>query len=216
MKPIENSGYQLIKENFKQCKICAYHESGHILFAYLCGYRCRHVELIHTGNEEDFSSIAIIDYGKDSLLASKFMGPEVNIDFFKSLPLGEKLESIEVGRRLSRIFLGGSVAAAVFNNGGNVPIPLPMQIDYIDLLRVEYIHYVIKEISTDKEENFIENGLRDALYTLGNINIWKTIVDLSNRLLQSNQLDQGDIEECLEEHGIIFDEGSAVDSNFNF
>ena len=77
-----------------------------------------------------------------------------------------------------------------------------MQINYIDLVRTEFIHYVIKETSIDKEDNFIEHGLQDALYTLSNINIRNTIVDLAGRLLQSNHLDQNDIEECLEEYGI--------------
>ncbi|MFL5808770.1 MAG: hypothetical protein ACJ749_04565 [Flavisolibacter sp.] len=200
----------LTKENFRQCEICAYHEAGHVLFAYLCGYSCLEVQLIEESNEEGFSSYAMIDYGKDAALASKFIGSNPDIEYFKILSLGEKLESIEVGRRLARIFLGGSVAAAVFNNGGSVHIPLPMQVDLIDLMRVEYIHYVIREISHDKEEDlFIENGLQDALYTLANINIWDTIVDLARWLLQSNQLDKGDIEECLEEHGIIYREGTS-------
>ena len=171
--------------------------------------------MIEETNEEGFSSYAMIDYGKDSYYASKFIGSNPDIEFFKCLSLGEKLESIEVGRRLARVFLGGSVSAAVFNNAGNVHIPLPMQIDFIDLMRVEFIHYVIKEISMDQEELFIENGLQDALYTLANVNVWDTIVDLANRLLQYNQLDKNDIEECLEEHGIIYDEESPVDASFN-
>jgi len=201
----------LTKQKFDQCEICAYHESGHILFAYLCGYSCIEVQLIEENNENGFTSYAMIDYGKDALLASKFMGTDTTIDFFKCLALGEKLEAIEVGRRLARIFLGGSVAAAVFNNKGNVHIPLPMQIDYMDLLRVEFIHYVIKELSVDKDEGFIEHGLQDALYTLSNVNIWDTIVDLATRLLQSNRLERNDIEECLEEHGIIYDAESPMD-----
>jgi hypothetical protein len=197
----------LTKEHFKQCEICAYHESGHILFAYLCGYNCREVQLINGGNENGFESYALIDYGKDGYYASKFMTADNGIEFFRCLALGERLEAIEVGRRLVRIFLGGSVAAAVFNNNGNIQIPLPMQIDYMDLVRVEFIHYVIQELSTDKEENFIEYGLQDALYTLSNVNIWGTIVDLATKLLQSDHLDKNDIEECLEEHGIIYDAG---------
>jgi hypothetical protein len=203
----------LTKQNFKQCEICAYHESGHIVFAYLCGYSCKEVQLIDEGNENGFTSYALIDYGNDSYYASKFTTADNAIDFFRCLALGEKLEALEVGRRLARIFLGGSVAAAVFNNKGNVHIPLPMQIDYMDLLRVEFIHYVIQELSVDKEENFIEHGLHDALYTLSNVNIWDTIVDLATRLLQFNHLEKNDIEECLEEHGLIYDaESPAEDS----
>lgn len=201
----------LTKQNFKQCEICAYHESGHILFAYLCGYSCKEVQLIDEGNENGFTSYALIDYGKDSDYASKFTTADNAIDFFRCLALGEKLEALEAGRRLARIFLGGSVAAAVFNNNGNVQIPLPMQIDYMDLLRVEFIHYVIQELSVDKEEGFIEHGLQDALYTLSNPNIWDTIVDLATRLLRHNHLNKNDIEECLEEHGLILDSESPIE-----
>lgn len=206
----------ITKHQFKQCEICAYHESGHILFAYLCGYSCIEVQLIDEGNENGFTSYALIDYGKDSLYASKFTSGDDNLDFFRRLSLGEKLDAIEVGRRLARIFLGGSVAAAVYKNKGNVQIPLPMQMDYTDLVRTEFIHYMIKEVSVDKDEDFIEHGLQEALYTLSNVNIWNTIVDLAERLLQYNQLDKNDIEECLEEHGIIHDAESPMDAGVDF
>jgi len=205
----------LATSKFSQCEICAYHEGGHILFAYLCGYHCREVQLIDEGNENGFTSYALIDYGKDSYYASKFINTGHAIEFFKGLALGEKLEVIEVGRRLARVLLGGSVAAAVFNNDGNVQIPLPIQVDYMDLIAVEYIHYITRELSVDKDENFIEYGLQEALYTLSDINIWDTIVDLATRILQSNHLDKNDIEECLEEHGIIYNEQPPLDATIN-
>lgn len=194
-----------LKEKFTKCELCAYHESGHILFAYLCGYSCKYVELINDKNEHDFTSIAVIDYAKDSKMASMFTSPEASLDAFKSFTLAQKLECAEVGRRIVRIFLGGSVAAAVFNNKGDIHIPLPMQIDFTDLLRVEFIQQVLKELSDDLSEDFVEHSLQDALYTLGNVNVWSTVVDLAERLLKNNQLNKNDIEECLEEHGIVYD-----------
>jgi hypothetical protein len=195
----------LEKHSFNKCELCAYHESGHILFAYLCGYSCNYVELINDKNEEDFTSIAMLDYSKDSRIASLFIGPNANLDAFNSFNLAQKLECVEVGQRIARIFLGGSVTAAVFNNQGDVHIPLPMQIDFTDLLRVEFIQQVLKKLSNDNDEEFIEHYLQDALYTLSNINVWDTIVDLANRLLKNNRLNKNDIEECLEEHGIVYD-----------
>jgi hypothetical protein len=194
----------LQKHSFNKCELCAYHESGHILFAYLCGYSCNYVELINDKNEDDFTSIAMLDYGKDSQMASLFIGPNADLDAFNSFNLAQKLECIEVGQRIARIFLGGSVAAAVFNNQGDVHIPLPMQIDFTDLLRVEFIQQALKKLSNDNDEEFIEHYLQDALYTLSNINVWNTIVDLATRLLKDNQLNKNDIEECLEEHGIVY------------
>lgn len=204
-----------IRDKFNKCELCAYHEAGHILFAYLCGYTCKEVQLIPENNEEGFSSYAVIDYGKDAWLASHFLSDQTEIDFFKCLSLGERLESIEAGRRLARIFLGGSVAAAVYNNSGNVQIPLPMQIDLLDLMRVEFIQDVMREISSDGDDNFIEYGLQDALYTLSNVNVWQTVADLAARLLERNLLDRNDIEECLDEHGIVYDEESPADAGFH-
>jgi hypothetical protein len=197
------------KDVFNKCEICAYHEAGHILFSYLCGYSCNYVELINTEANEDFSSIVIIDYGKDAEVASKFIA-NANLDYFKTLNLGMKLEAIEVGRRIARIYLGGSVAAAVYNNGGNYQIPLPMQIDVTDLFMVEFISQVLRESSTDVDENFVDYNLQDALYTLANPNYWSTIEDLAKGLLNANELSRNDIEECLEEHGILYNE-SAMD-----
>src|SRR5689334_10399399 len=96
----ENSQNLLKQEQFRKCEVCAYHESGHILFAYLCGYKCRYAELINEPEGEGFSSIAIIDYGKDAGTAARFMGSDAQADYFRCLSLGQKLESIEVGRRM--------------------------------------------------------------------------------------------------------------------
>ena len=200
------------KEVFDKCEICAYHESGHILFTYLCGYSCNYVELINDKNENDFTSIAIINYGKDAYPASLFIGANANLDAFKNFNLAQRLECIEVGRRIARIFLGGSVAAAVFNNKGDVHIPLPIQIDFTDLLKVEFIQQVLKELSDNIDENFLEHYLQDALYTLGNINVWNTVEDMATRLLKTKQLNKNDIEECLDDHGIVYNNASSDES----
>jgi hypothetical protein len=199
-----------LQKKFDQCELCAYHESGHILFAYLCGYSCKYVELINDKNENDFTSIAIIDYGEDSKPASSFIAPDANMGSFTSATLAGRMESVEVGQRIIRIFLGGSAAAAVFNNNGDAHIPLPMQIDFTDLLRVEFIQQVLQELSSDITEDFVEYSLQDALYTLSNINVWNTVVDLAKLLLQRNQLNKNDIEECLEAHGILYNDMSTT------
>jgi hypothetical protein len=37
---------KITSKTFNDCEVCAYHESGHILFAYLCGYTCIEAQLI--------------------------------------------------------------------------------------------------------------------------------------------------------------------------
>ena len=195
--------YIISKENFDKCEICAYHESGHIVFAYLCGYSCLEVQLINKLTPEGFSSYAMIDYGKDSLIASKMIGLNNDPAFLKSFTLAEKLEAMEIGQRLSRIYMGGSVATAVFLNNGNPNIPLPIQLDYTDLFRVENIQTITKELSSNTEEDLIENTLKDVIYSFHSIHIWNAVNELAKQLLDTNHLEKGDIEECLAPYGII-------------
>lgn len=195
--------YIISKENFDKCEICAYHESGHIVFAYLCGYSCLEVQLINKLTPEGFSSYAMIDYGKDSFIASKLIGLNMDPTFFKSFSLPEKLETIEIGQRLSRIYMGGSVATAIFLNNGNPNIPLPIQLDYTDLFRVENIKNITNELSKNSEEDVIENSLKDVVYSFHSIHIWNAVNELAKKLLDSNHLEKGDIEESLMPYGII-------------
>jgi hypothetical protein len=193
----------LIKQETKQCESCAYKESGHVVFAYLCGYSCIEMQLMKTSDEEGPFTYALIDYGKDTPIALKYVGENANLQHFTSLSLSERFENIETGQRLARIFIGGSVAAAVYRNDGDVHIPLPMQIDYTDLTKVEYIHSVLREMTANSEIDFLENELANALYTLNNSHIWKSIEHLAGRLLEENYLDKGSIEETLEKTGLL-------------
>ena len=201
---------KITSKTFNDCEVCAYHESGHILFAYLCGYTCIEAQLISPPNADGYSSYAVIDYGKDAATASKILNRNLSIDDLKAASLAEKMEVVEVGRKLSRIYIGGSVTATVYNNKGNVHVPLPVQMDLDDLENAEHIQNVLQQLSSDQERDFIENGLHQALNTLSNTNVWNTAADLANRLLEMKQIQKGDIEECLEEHGLFFDEASST------
>jgi hypothetical protein len=192
-----------IKDSFVSCEHCAYHESGHILFAYLAGYSCLHVELLSYQPQKDYSSIALIDYGKDVSLVNRFLSPDTKPQFFQHLPLVQQEQSIEIAQRLLRIYIGGSVAVSVFNNKGNPYVSLPIQMDYTDLLPVEHIEACLQQMDA-REEGLVEHLLQDVLYTISNINIWQTISDLAQRLMHQRELYRNDIEECLDEHGISY------------
>ena len=53
-------------------------------------------------------------------------------------------------------------------------------------------------------------------YTLSNINIWHTVKDLAERLLRFSPITRGDIEECLEEHGVQYAAESNMDENLQW
>src|SRR5688572_21238275 len=174
--------HSILRTRHQQCDICAYHESGHILFAYLCGYTCKESQLVDESNQEGFSSFSIIDYGADAYYASRFITTE-DLDFFTNLSDEEKQEALAVGRKIARIYMGGSTAATVFQKGGDTNLSIPFQMDFTDLERIEFVRSVFEALGADEEDNFMEHNMSDALYTLSNINVWHTITDLAERLL---------------------------------
>jgi hypothetical protein len=198
----------------KQCDICAYHEAGHILFAYLCGYTCKEAQLVDESNDAGFSSYSIIDYGADAVYAGRFIGTE-DLSFFTSLQEEEQQHALAVGRKVARIYMGGSTAATVFQKGGPADLSIPFQMDFTDLERIEFVAMVFRALGAD-EPNLLEHYMNDARYTLGNINLWHTVKDLAERLLRFNPITRGDIEECLEEHGIQYAAESDMHENLQW
>src|SRR5829696_3536234 len=156
----------VIQEARKQKYSSAFHESGHVVFAYLCGYHCLEMQLMDAADEEGVFSYALLDYGKDEDIALKFIGENAKSDHFRNLSLSERLRNIEVGQRLGRVFTGGSVAVAVYRNGNDVHIPFPMQMDHLDLVKVEYIHSVLAELMVNNDVDFLEQEITGALYTI--------------------------------------------------
>lgn len=193
----------IIGNRIKLCEPCAYSESGRVVFAYLCGYHCSEVQLMRNPYEDGYFSYALIDYGKDSRIALNFIGEKGGSGHFPSLPLAKRLESIEVGQRLARLFIGGSVAAAVYRNKGDVHIPFPMQMDHEDMEKAEHIFSILKEMTVNNDVDFLENEIANALYTLNNSYVWKSIEQLAELLLEEEYLDRNDIEESLERTGLL-------------
>jgi hypothetical protein len=181
------------KQYFNSEAVCAYQESGHILFACLCGYTCQEVFLMREA-KGNCTAYSMIDYGTDAKEAAIFLTGRPGIDVLKNRSLAERLGLIEVGRRLSRIFFGGSVTASIQKHQGVSWMSNPVQVDIIDYMRLEYIHYIISELSVDKEAAFIEQGIKEALYTLDHPAMWNIADTLAQILLKERKLIKTEIE----------------------
>lgn len=193
----------IIAQEKQTCESCAYRESGHVVFAYLQGYSCLEMQIMKTADDEGLFSYSLIDYKSDESIALTFIGEKADDQFFRNLSLAQRLQTIEVGGKLARLFIGGSVATAVFRNNGDAQIPIPMQMDYEDLVKVEYIHQVLRVLMVNSEVDFMENEIAGALYTVSNSYVWNSIDAIAKRLLEESYLAKNDVEECLEKTGLL-------------
>jgi hypothetical protein len=185
-------------------EMLAFHESGRVVVAYLKGYTCKS---IHFLNES--MSVALIDYGEDNTLAASLMG-SATMDYFTELEWHEKLQVIEVAGRLAQIFVAGSVGRAVFKNNGNPYVKLPLEVDPIDLYKIEYLSAVLHAIDPQYSENFLEDAIRDVLYTMQKPCIWEAVNILGKSLYRNRYLSQSEIEDCLRQACVIDIKGALV------
>jgi hypothetical protein len=188
-------------------EMLAWHESSRVVLAYLKGYNCKS---IHFLNES--MSVALIDYGEDNTIAASVMGSST-LDYFTELEWHEKLQVIEVASRLSQIFVAGSVGRAIHRNGGNPHVKLPINIDPMDLFKIEYLNSVLHTIDPHYTENFLEDAIRDVLYTMQKPCIWEAVDILATSLHKWRYLSQSEIEDCLKKACLIDIKGALVKEN---
>jgi hypothetical protein len=188
-------------------EMLARHESSRVVLAYLKGYTCKS---IHFLNES--MSVALIDYGEDNTIAASVMG-SATLDYFTELEWHEKLQVIEVASRLSQIFVAGSVGRAIHQNGGNPYVKLPINIDPMDLFKIEYLNSVLHTIDPHYTDNFLEDAIRDVLYTMQKPCIWEAVDILATTLHRWRYLSQSEIEDCLKKACLIDIKGALVKEN---
>jgi hypothetical protein len=188
-------------------EMLSFHESSRVVLAYLKGYTCKS---IHFLNES--MSVALIDYGEENTLAASLMG-SASIDYFTQLEWHEKLQVIEVAGRLAQVFVAGSVGRAVYRNQGNPYVNLPLEIDPLDLYKVQYLGSVLTAIDPQYSENFVEDAIRDVLYTLQKPCIWEAINLLGKTLFRYRYLSQPEIEDCLKQACVVDIKGALIREN---
>jgi hypothetical protein len=188
-------------------EMLSYHESSRVVLAYLKGYTCKSIHFLN-----ETMSVALIDYGEDNTLAASLMG-SATIDYFTQLEWHEKLQVIEVAGRLAQIFVAGSVGRAIYKNAGNPYVKLPIDIDPVDLFKIEYLSAVLHEIDPQYSENFLEDSIRDVLYTMQKSCIWDAVNILGKALYRYRYLSESEIEDCLRQACVIDIRGALVKDN---
>ena len=189
-------------ENENNFEKVAYHESGHIVIAYLSGYECDSVELL---NHEAGTGKTRMNYGDDLMLFASITNCKTDPDFFNSLDKTQKSQSTGVSHRAATILLGGSAAESAYLNGGKVEGNMPVEVSGPDLERVDNIHFFLSQIKSDHDPNYIQETLRKVLLIISIPEVWTAIDSLAKTLLAkpNKKLGKTEIESILQESGYL-------------
>ena len=182
----------------------AYHESGHILMAYLSGFKCENVTLLQDGSGNAFTKF---DYGNPNLnlLIAAIVNFNEDSEMYNSLSPNLKSQTQLASLKMGGTLLGGSVAEHLFKSGSDFKGELEMEISGPDLTRVLSIDSLLSSLNLAHNPNYIAKELEKIALFFQQENAWNSIEALSKEILSSptKSLSQKQIEKSLSETGYL-------------
>jgi hypothetical protein len=183
---------------------CAYHESGHIVMAYLSRYKCDSVTILEDGSGNGFTKF---DYGNNSM--TELIASLVNFseypEIFDSLPANAKAVAPQVAFKISGTLLGGPVSEALYKAGVEFEGDLPIEVAGPDLLRVSSIDHLLSTIDREHNPNYVNETLGSIVNLLRQRQTWIAIETLAKDILNSTtkSLTRQEIESSLQKSGYL-------------
>ena len=177
----------------------AYHESGHIILAYLTGYEVLECEVLQNGDGK-----TTFEYGKDLLLIAAITNCKEEPEMFNELPKEIKVNCLTVSNKIISILLAGSVAESMFLNNGVIDENMNVEISGPDLIRSENVDHFLSEIKKEQHDsNYIQNNMTELFNTMNITEVRKSVSELAERLLAKKKISQNEIEDILKTTGFL-------------
>jgi hypothetical protein len=160
-------------------KISAYHESGHIVIAYLSNYWCDSVDINKQLIENDKS---VLNYNCDSCLVNSILDYNNNTGNYFSLPENKKIKSSYIAHRVASILVAGSAASTLYKNGYKTLKMAQVVIEKHDLKKINDIQsFLAKEKQIDLPD-FVEKTIKYTL-DLFHPRVWIAIESLAKKIM---------------------------------
>ena len=182
----------------------AYHESGHIIMAYLSKFKADNVSLILNDPGSGFTKF---DYGdfRITLLIAAMQNYSKDPSIFNELDSNIKKAASQVGFKIAGTLMGGPVSEAFYKSGIDFNGELPIEMSGPDLMTVESIDLCLSQMTLNHDPNFIYNTLTGVVSLIKQESVWKSIEHLSATILKSpnKQLSRLEIEDSLNQSGYL-------------
>ena len=185
----------------KHDEVAAYHESGHIAFAYFVGFACTGVSLDYGEAGDAWTKM---DYGQDTMLAAAILNYDQHPEIFDGLPSSMKSSSPGLAHRLCSMICGGPVAETFFTHGIEFKGDLGVEMGGPDLQRVKAIDRFLAQILKAKHRgDYVLYILRNVATLTQTDEFWNAIQELAKAILADPKktLTRAKVEEVLVQCG---------------
>lgn len=152
-------------------ELCAYHESGRVVFAYMAGYFATSIQL----NQHDYGS-------GTSILNPGYEGEDVS-KLLKGLSpsaFEQPAAAYNVAAKLLIIFCAGTCARVFYLNGGKVDEETELEFPGQDSLYIDRLQAFMSTHNPNHPEDYLERTVRGIFVRLAKPEIWKSISALAN------------------------------------
>ena len=158
-------------------KLCAYHESARIVFAYQCSYGCEGVEISET------------DSGKGN---SKLNGYH-DLEFIQAVLSGKEQtiikkntsRAIAVAKNLMKIYCAGSCTENFFENDKSTSGINELEIPGQDATYIDKLQKFLKQQLPSHADDYPSQVIMQIFDELKKPEVWKPIEILAERMLKS-------------------------------
>ncbi len=151
--------------------LCAYHESGRVVFAYMAGYACDKMQLSDADSGQGESKL---DAGDDLPLVQAVLGRGSS-----PVTAENMTKAIAAAKKLMNIYCAGTCAETFFRNNGSLPDQLDMDIPGQDIQNIELIQSFLKSSVSGHPDDFPSQTMIEILKKLQDRDTWKAVTKLA-------------------------------------
>lgn len=151
--------------------LCAYHESGRVVFAYLSGYACDKMQLSGTDSGQGESKL---NAGDDLPLVQAILGRSN-----APVSVENMTKAVAAAKKLMTIYGAGTCAETFFLNNGSLPDRLDMDIPQQDSQNIELIQSFLKSSVPGHPDDFPSQTMIEIFKKLQDRDTWKAVSKLA-------------------------------------
>ncbi|KAB2915992.1 MAG: hypothetical protein F9K23_09680 [Bacteroidetes bacterium] len=182
----------------------AYHESGHIIMAYLARFKSDQVTLLQN---EPGSGFTRFDYSdpRITLIIAALKSYVDDPTIYNALDNSLKNSTPQIAFKILGTLLGGPVSEALYKTGVTFEGELPIEVSGPDLRSIESIHLYLSNNIANHPPNYIDGAMEQVITLLKQPNFWTAIEHLASTLLNSpnKTLNRQQIENSLLTSGFL-------------
>lgn len=176
--------------------LCAYHESGRVVFAYLNGFFCDGIELSIADPGRGKSKL---NGGQDTALIQQILTG----NHLSTAPENQN-KAVGVALRLMDVYCAGTCARIFFEQDGNIPSDVELDVPVQDDKPITAIRKFLTALNPAHDPAFPSKKMADILQKLKDPSVWKPINLLATAAINNFEkpLNRFEIEDSLMAGGL--------------